>query len=129
MRELVEWLRGGRPSGARGGSAQFQLVHIHPFVDGNGRTSVALDAVPHRAGYDFKRLFTLSEFYDRDRSAFYRAIQSVREQGWTSRLARVLRRRAGHAVGGGEGPRDDRHPRRRDRPRPEAERLPIGHAG
>jgi len=34
----------------------------------------------YRSGYDFKRLFTLSEFYDRDRSAFYRAIQSVREQ-------------------------------------------------
>lgn len=34
-----------------------------------------------------KRLFTISEYYDRDRSAFYRAIQGVREQdmdltGW-----------------------------------------------
>ena len=34
-------------------------------------------------GYDFKRLFTLSEYYDRDRTAFYRAIQSVRETAWT----------------------------------------------
>jgi len=30
--------------------------------------------------YDFKRLFTISEYYDRDRPAFYRAIQSVRER-------------------------------------------------
>jgi Fic family protein len=28
-----------------------------------------------------KRLFTISEYYDRDRSAFYRAIQGVREAG------------------------------------------------
>ncbi len=35
----------------------------------------------YRAGYDFRRLFTISEYYDRDRPAFYRAIQSVREHG------------------------------------------------
>jgi len=59
---------------------QFQLVHIHPFLDGNGRTSRLLSTLYlYRAGYDFKRLFTISEFYDRDRPAFYRAIQSVRE--------------------------------------------------
>jgi len=29
-------------------------------------------------GYDFKRLFSLSEYYDRDRSSYYNAIQSVR---------------------------------------------------
>jgi Fic family protein len=64
------------------GIAQFQLVHIHPFVDGNGRTSRLLSTLClYRAGYDFKRLFTISEYYDRDRSAFYTAIQNVREQG------------------------------------------------
>jgi Fic family protein len=63
------------------GLAQFELVHIHPFVDGNGRTSRLLSTLClYRAGYDFKRLFTLSEFYDRDRASFYRAIQSVRER-------------------------------------------------
>jgi Fic family protein len=64
------------------GIAQFQLVHIHPFVDGNGRTSRLLSTLClYRSGYDFKRLFTLSEFYDRDRIAFYRVIQGVREDG------------------------------------------------
>jgi Fic family protein len=90
MRELVEWLRAETEIHPVlvAGIAQFQLVHIHPFVDGNGRTSRLLSTLClYRAGYDFKRLFTLSEFYDRDRSAFYRAIQSVREQdldltGW-----------------------------------------------
>jgi len=64
------------------GVAQFQFVHIHPFIDGNGRTSRLLSTLClYRAGYDFKRLFTISEYYDRDRKSFYRAIQSVRESG------------------------------------------------
>lgn len=90
MRELVEWLRADSNIHPVlvAGIAQFQLVHIHPFVDGNGRTSRLLSTLClYRSGYDFKRLFTLSEFYDRDRAAFYRALQSVREQnmdltGW-----------------------------------------------
>ncbi len=81
MRELVSWLN--RPSDIHpviaSGIAQFQLVHIHPFLDGNGRTSRLLSTLClYRAGYDFKRLFTISEYYDRDRMAFYRALQSVR---------------------------------------------------
>ena len=71
------------------GIAQFQLVQIHPFlVDDYGRTSRLLSTLClHKAGYEFKRLFSISEYYDRDRAAFYRAIQGVREQdmdltGW-----------------------------------------------
>ena len=61
------------------GLAQFQLVHIHPFVDGNGRTSRLLSTLYlYRHGYDIKRLFTISEYYDRNRIDFYNAIQSVR---------------------------------------------------
>ncbi len=64
------------------GLAQFQFVHIHPFLDGNGRASRLLSTLClYRAGYDFKRLFTISEYYDRDRAAFYRAIQGVRDRG------------------------------------------------
>ena len=65
-----------------------QFVHIHPFLDGNGRTSRLLSTLClYRAGYDFKRLFTISEYYDRDSTAFYGAIQSVRKNnmdltGW-----------------------------------------------
>jgi len=84
MNDLVLWLRAEHEVNPvlLAGLAQFQLVHIHPFVDGNGRTSRLLSTlVLYKTGYDFKRLFTISEFYDRDRIAFYRAIQSVREQG------------------------------------------------
>jgi len=45
------------------GIAQFQLVQIHPFLDGNGRTSRLLSTLClYRAGYDFKRLFTISAY-------------------------------------------------------------------
>jgi Fic family protein len=84
MRELVTWLDAETAIHPVlvAGIAQFQLVHIHPFLDGNGRTSRLLSTLwLYRSGYDFKRLFTLSEYYDRDRSSFYRAIQSVREHG------------------------------------------------
>jgi len=84
MRELVTWLNEEHKVHPVlvSGLAQFQLVHIHPFLDGNGRTSRLLSTLClYRAGYDFKRLFTISEFYDRDRSVFYRAIQGVRERG------------------------------------------------
>ena len=84
MRHLVDWLN--RETDIHpvlmSGLAQFQLVHIHPFVDGNGRTSRLLSTLClYRTGYDFKRLFTLSEYYDRDRRAYYRAIQQVRDSG------------------------------------------------
>ena len=125
MRELVRVAAHATPAihpVLVAGIAQFQFVHIHPFVDGNGRTSRLLrPCCLYRAGYDFKRLFTLSEFYDRDRSAFYAALQSVREQdmdltGWLDYFVHGLHA----AAGGGQGARHVGHPRRRagEGPRP-----------
>jgi len=90
MADFVEWLNAdtGINTVLVSGIAQFQLVHIHPFIDGNGRTARLLAMlVMYRGNYDFKRLFTISEFYDRDRSAYYAALQRVREHdmdmtGW-----------------------------------------------
>ncbi len=82
MSEMVKWLNGDLDIHPVlvSGIAQFQLVHIHPFLDGNGRTSRLLSTLClYKAGYDFKRLFTISEYYDRDRPTFYKKIQSVRE--------------------------------------------------
>lgn len=81
MRELVDFLNHSSDIHPvlMAGIAQFQLVHIHPFLDGNGRTARLLSTLClYRQGYDFKRLFTISEYYDRNRSDYYQAIQSVR---------------------------------------------------
>jgi Fic family protein len=91
MAELVEYLnmKSDIHPVLVAGLAQFQLVHIHPFIDGNGRTSRLLSTLYlYRHGYDIKRLFNISEYYDRNRIDFYNAIQSVRnnDMNYTSWL-------------------------------------------
>lgn len=81
MNDLIHWLQNEKtiPAVLVAGIAQFQLVHIHPFLDGNGRTARLLSTLClYRFGYDFKQLFTISEYYDRNRIDYYNAIQSVR---------------------------------------------------
>ena len=110
MRHLVTWLRADTDLHPVlvAGIAQYQLVHIHPFLDGNGRISRLLSTLClYRDGYDFKRLFTLSQFYDRDRPAFYRAIRSVAERdidltGWLEFFVRGLATQLGEIVTSGK---------------------------
>jgi Fic family protein len=82
MREFTEWINRAQDTSPIivAGIAQFQFVHIHPFIDGNGRTARLLSTlILYKTGYDFKRLFTISEYYDKDRPAYYQAIQTVRK--------------------------------------------------
>lgn len=90
MRELVDWTNNEKEIHPVliSGIAQFQLVHIHPFLDGNGRTARLLSTLClYQRGYDFKKLFTISEYYDRNRAEYYQALQGVRQNnldmtGW-----------------------------------------------
>jgi Fic family protein len=109
MAELVAWLR--EPSDAHpvltAGLAQIELVRIHPFLDGNGRTARLLSTLClYRSGYDFKRLFTISAYYDQNRPAYYAAIRSGNEAGtdltswleyFSTGLAAQMRATAGRA--------------------------------
>ena len=82
MREFTEWVSSAEDVSPIlvAGVAQFQFVHIHPFIDGNGRTARLLSTlILYKTGYDFKRLFTISEYYDKDRLSYYQAIQTVRK--------------------------------------------------
>jgi len=68
--ELVDWFNQEQEIHPvlMDGISQFQFVHIHSFLDGNGRASRLLSTLClYRAGYDFKRLFTISEYYDWER--------------------------------------------------------------
>ncbi len=81
MREFTEWINNAEDVSPIlvAGITQFQFVHIHPFIDGNGRTARLLSTlILYKTGYDFKRLFTISEYYDKDRPSYYQAIKSVR---------------------------------------------------
>jgi Fic family protein len=66
----------------RAGIAHYELVRIHPFVDGNGRVARAMvTLILFREGYDIKRLFSLEEHYDKDPAEYYQALNSVNITG------------------------------------------------
>ncbi len=66
------------------------------FLDGNGRSArLLLTRCLYRKGYDFKRVSTISEYYDRNCSDYYQAIQRVRENsmdptGWLEYFTHAL---------------------------------------
>lgn len=99
MREFTQWINKSDDISPIlvAGIVQFQFVHIHPFIDGNGRTARLLSTlILYKTGYDFKRLFTISEYYDKDRPNYYQAIQSVRSNNmdmtvWLSYFVEGLR--------------------------------------
>ena len=99
MREFADWLNKVEDLSPVliAGIAQFQFVHIHPFIDGNGRTARLLSTlILYKTDYDFKRLFSISEHYDKDRPSYYKAIQSVRNNnmdmtGWLEYFVAGLR--------------------------------------
>ena len=60
------------------GLAHYELVRIHPFVDGNGRTArVMASVVLFKRAFDIKRFFALDDYYDQDRRAYYTALKTV----------------------------------------------------
>ena len=62
----------------KGGIVHYELVRIHPFLDGNGRVSRALSMlVLYKLGYDIRQFFSLEEHFDRDPDRYYEALQSV----------------------------------------------------
>lgn len=62
----------------KAGITHYELVRIHPFLDGNGRVARAIATLAlFREGYDIKRFFSLEEYYDREPLNYYNALQSV----------------------------------------------------
>jgi Fic family protein len=65
----------------RAAITHYQIVYIHPFIEGNGRTSRALATlVLYTSGYDFKRFFSLEKYFDDDVEQYYQALLSVQQQ-------------------------------------------------
>ena len=86
MLELVDWLHSDEANQLspllKAGIAHYQLVAIHPFLDGNGRTARALaNLILYRSSYDIKKLFSLEEYYDVNSADYYEALQSVLTTG------------------------------------------------
>lgn len=66
----------------KSGIVHYELVKIHPFIDGNGRVARALATlILFQEGYDIRKFFSLEEHYDQDAGAYYVSLQSVERNG------------------------------------------------
>ena len=77
--DLMEWLKKSEKQNINpvivAGILHQQIAAIHPFNDGNGRTARAMATlVLYQRGYDFRRLFALEDYYNKDRAKYYKAI-------------------------------------------------------
>ncbi len=62
----------------KAGIVHYELVRIHPFIDGNGRVARALSTlILFLEGYDIRKFFSLEEYFDSDALDYYQALQSV----------------------------------------------------
>ena len=79
--ELLDWLNDSNDEVYPvifAGIFHYELVRIHPFIDGNGRTSRLL-ATLILSSHDFNidKYFTLDEYYNQDRQAYVDALSSA----------------------------------------------------
>ena len=77
MRNLCAWVKENEelPCPLVAGVAHYQFATIHPYYDGNGRTSRLLTTlILHLGGYDLKGLYSLEEYYAKNLLGYYRAI-------------------------------------------------------
>jgi Fic family protein len=60
------------------GITHYELVRIHPFIDGNGRTArIMATLILYKRGFDLKRFFVLDDYYDQDRPSYYAVLKSI----------------------------------------------------
>lgn len=82
MADFIEWLNVPIPQGLSpiiyAGIAHYQLVAIHSFRDGNGRTSRAfITLYLMKNGYDITGSFALESYYNRERKNYYNALSTA----------------------------------------------------
>ncbi|MFZ3060088.1 MAG: Fic family protein [Candidatus Methanoperedens sp.] len=82
MREFIEWINSNDSYNLDpvivAGLSHYEFVRIHPFIDGNGRTARALATlILNQREFDIKKFFALDDYYDSDRTAYYKALNSV----------------------------------------------------
>lgn len=85
VKEFFKWLVSDESKNThpvvKSGLTQYEIVRIHPFLDGNGRVARAMGTlVLYMDGYDIRRFFSLEEYYDRNAVDYYKALQSVSNQ-------------------------------------------------
>jgi Fic family protein len=83
MQEFIEWFHQGPPrewpSAIQAIVAHFYVISIHPFQDGNGRTSRAVESfLLFRGGINARGFYSLANFYYRRRQEYENMLDYVR---------------------------------------------------
>jgi len=79
INELLEWMnkKDDIHPIIKAGIFHYQFVSIHPFPDGNGRSTRLLTLLYlYQAGYVFKKSLVLEDFYNNDRKRYYENLQT-----------------------------------------------------
>jgi Fic family protein len=83
MEGFISWFNQGEPKYwapiIRAIVAHFYIVSIHPFGDGNGRTSRAVESfLLYKAGINARGFYSLANFYYQHRSEYIHYLDAVR---------------------------------------------------
>jgi len=82
VKNLVDWINSPQANeldpAIEAGIVHYEFVRIHPFIDGNGRTARVLATwILYQRGFDAKQFFSLDDYYDSDRPAYYGALRKI----------------------------------------------------
>lgn len=91
---LLKWANDSRaivPAVIVAGVLHYQLVTIHPFADGNGRTARALTTLWLAVtGYDCEGTLALDSYYASDRRSYYNILQATHGRSYVGSLGADL---------------------------------------
>ncbi len=79
LKQVLDYLQASSENPVvQAGVAQIQLITLAPFSDGNGRTARLLALLfLYKAGFDFRGLLVLDEYFRRDLAAFRQTTENV----------------------------------------------------
>jgi Fic family protein len=82
LKNLLEFIESSKEEDVhpvlKSGIVHYELVRIHPFLDGNGRVARAVATlILYQDGYDIRKFFSLEEYFDKNALDYYEALQSV----------------------------------------------------
>ena len=83
MSEFIQWFNNGPPTSwdsvVRAIVVHFYVVSIHPFADGNGRTSRAVESyLLYQSGVNARGFYSLANFYYRNRPEYIEQLNQAR---------------------------------------------------
>jgi len=85
MEDFFAWLNSAEAKKInpvlRAGIAHYYLVSVHPFIEANGRSSLAFATlILFVEGYDIKKFFSLEDYFDKDAVRYYQSLMKVDKQ-------------------------------------------------